>query len=155
MEVQDVMTSSVSSVRPTDSIGNAAQAIADYDVAVLPVLDGQKLVGIVTDRDIAVRAAVRAVATGIDAERPIRLVMTEEVMTCSADTGVEDALELMSYEQVRRLPGCNADRKIVGIVALADAAHRDPDKREVAEAWRTFPNRAVFTVSRPYLTKPS
>lgn len=130
MKVQDIMTSSVSSVQPTDSIGNAAQAMADYDVGALPVLDGQKLVGIVTDRDIA----VRAVAAGIDAERPVRLVMTEEVTTCSGDTDVEDALELMSNEQVRRLPVCNEENEVVGIVALADAAHRDPDKREVAEA---------------------
>lgn len=130
MKVQDIMTSSVSSVQPTDSIGNAAQAMADYDVGALPVLDGQKLVGIVTDRDIA----IRAVASGIDAEKPVRLVMTEEVATCSAETDVEDALELMSNEQVRRLPVCNGDNEVVGIVALADAAHRDPDKREVAEA---------------------
>lgn len=130
MKVQDIMTSSVSSVQPTDSIGNAAQAMADYDVGALPVLDGHKLVGIVTDRDIA----IRAVAAGIDAEKPVRLVMTEEVTTCSADTDVADALELMSNEQVRRLPVCNEKHEVVGIVALADAAHRDPDKREVAQA---------------------
>lgn len=130
MKVQDIMSRSVNSIQSSAPIGNAAQAMADYDVGALPVLDGQKLVGIVTDRDIA----VRGVAAGIDSEEPVRMVMTGDVRTCSPDADIEEALETMSNEQVRRLPVCNEHNDLVGIIALADAAHRDPDKQEVTEA---------------------
>ena len=130
MKVRDIMTLEVNSVQSTESIGNAAQAMADYDVGALPVLEGSNLVGIVTDRDIA----VRAVAGGIDSESPVRLVMTDYVTTCSAETEVEDALSLMGTKQIRRLPVCDEDGQLVGILTLADAANRDPDKCEVGEA---------------------
>lgn len=130
MKVEDIMTAPVCTVQGTEPIKSAAQAMADFDVGALPVLDGDRLVGIVTDRDIA----VRAIAGGIAVERPVRLIMTEEVETCPGDLDVEDALAVMSYEQIRRLPVCDEDQKIIGMIALADLAHRDPDKWEVAEA---------------------
>ena len=130
MKVRDIMTPSVSSVQFTDSIANVAQAMADFDVGALPVLEGRKLVGIVTDRDVA----VRAVAAGINVERPITSIMSDPVITCGPDAEIEDALETMSDEQIRRLPVCDGDGDVVGIVALADAARRDPDKAEVTEA---------------------
>lgn len=130
MKVNDIMTASVDSIQSTETIAAAARRMADDDVGVLPVLDGRKLIGIVTDRDIA----VRAVAACIDPQSSIRRIMTEDVVTCSPEADLEDALQIMSNDQVRRLPVCDRRGEVVGIIALADAAHRDTDKSEVAEA---------------------
>jgi len=130
MRVQDIMTTSVRSVRPASSIAEAARAMSEFDVGALPVVDGSTLVGIVTDRDIA----VRAVARSIDLKSPVRNIMTPQVSTCLPQDSVDYALELMSDEQVRRIPVCTGEGELVGIVALADAAERDPDKREVGMA---------------------
>jgi len=130
MKIRDIMSSRVTWAKADDSIGYAARLMAEQDVGALPIVDGGRVTGMVTDRDIA----VRGVAGMIPAEAPVRQIMTEDVTTCSPDDNLESALELMSNEQVRRLPVCDPDGKLVGIVALADAAHRDPDKAEVGEA---------------------
>lgn len=130
MKVRDIMSSPVTWARPGDSISYAARLMAEEDVGVLPLLENGRVEGIVTDRDIA----VRAVAGAIPPLTEVRRIMTEEVITCSPDASVENVLSLMSAQQVRRLPVCDAEGKLVGIFALADAAHRDPDKSEVAEA---------------------
>lgn len=130
MRVQDIMTRSVRSVRPANSIAEAARAMSEFDVGALPVVEGSTLVGMVTDRDIA----VRAVARSIDLKSPVRDIMTPQVATCLPQDSVDYALELMSDEQVRRIPVCTGEGELVGIVALADAAERDPDKREVGMA---------------------
>ena len=129
MKVQDIMSSSVYSVQVGDSIAQAARSMAENDVGFLPVLEISKLVGVVTDRDVA----VRAVAAEIDPHSSVRRIMSTDVTSCSASDAIEDVLEIMSNEQVRRLPVCNPSKEVIGIVALADAAQRDPDKREVAE----------------------
>ena len=130
MHVKDIMSSTVHSVQATDSIARAAQTMGDNDVGFLPVLDGRKIVGVVTDRDIA----IRAVGAGVRTAEPVELIMTKNASTCSQDCDVEDALEIMASEQVRRLPVCGDGNDLIGVVALADAAERDVDKREVAEA---------------------
>lgn len=130
MKVQDILSSSVYSAQSTDSIAQAARSMADNDVGFLPVLEGSKLVGVVTDRDVA----VRGVAAGIDPDSAVQRIMSTDVTSCLASDAIEDVLEIMSNEQVRRLPVCNSSKEVIGIVALADAAQRDPDKREVAEA---------------------
>lgn len=130
MKIQEIMTTSVHSVRPTDSIAEAARSMGEYDVGSLPVVDDRKVIGIVTDRDIA----VRAVGGAIDSHAQVRRIMTDSVVTCSPDNDVEDALKLMSKEQIRRLPVCKADGELIGMVALADAAERDADKEEVGAA---------------------
>jgi CBS domain-containing protein len=130
MKVQDIMSTSVHSIRPSDSIAEAAQSMSEHDVGILPVVEGQKLVGILSDRDIAVRAVARSAAP----ESLVRQIMTEKVASCYPEDSIEDALKTMSDEQIRRLPVCNAEGEMVGIVTLADAAQRDPDKREVGEA---------------------
>jgi CBS domain-containing protein len=129
MKVRDIMTATVDSIDSADSIAYAAQRMAEDDMGALPVLSDGKLAGIVTDRDIA----VRGVAAGISAKAPIRRVMTENVATCSPDDDIETALALMSREQIRRMPVCNRDDEVVGIVTLADLADHDPDKKEVTE----------------------
>ena len=130
MRVRDIMTASVDSIESTDTIAYAAQRMAADDVGALPILSGGKLVGIVTDRDIA----VRGVAAGISPEATIRRVMSEDVATCSPDDDIGSVLALMSREQIRRMPVCNDGEEVVGIVALADLAAHDPNKKEVAEA---------------------
>lgn len=129
MHVKDIMSSTVHSVQATDSIARAAQSMGDNDVGFLPVLDGKKIVGVVTDRDIA----IRGVGAGVRPADPIELIMTKNASTCSQDRDIEDALQIMASEQVRRLPVCGDRNDLIGVVALADAAERDIDKREVAE----------------------
>jgi CBS domain-containing protein len=130
MRVQDIMTKSVHSIGPTTSIAEAAAAMSDFDVGALPITAGPTLIGILTDRDIA----VRAVARSIDPESPVSNVMTPQVVTCLPQDGAKYALQLMSEEQVRRIPVCTGEGELVGIVTLADAAGRDPDKRDVGMA---------------------
>lgn len=130
MKIRDIMTDRIDSIEAADTIAYAARRMAEDDVGMLPILSSGKLVGIVTDRDIA----VRAVATSIDPDTPVSRIMSDKVATCSPDDHVETALALMSREQIRRMPVCNDHNQVVGIIALADLAEHDPDKREVTEA---------------------
>lgn len=130
MKVKDIMTASVDSIQSTDTIAYAARRMAEDDVGALPILSDGKLVGIVTDRDIA----VRGVAAGISPQATIGRVMSENVAACSPDDDIETVLALMSREQIRRMPVCNDRKQVVGIIALADLAEHDPDKKEVTEA---------------------
>lgn len=130
MRVKDIMTSSVHSIEASDTIGYAAELMADGDVGALPVLTLGELVGIVTDRDIA----VRAVAAGVSPDAPVTRIMTENVAACSPEDDVETALALMCHEKVRRMPVCNERGRLVGIVGLADITAKDPHKSEVTEA---------------------
>ena len=127
MRVGDIMTRRVHSIGPADSILEAARSLADNDIGVLPVVEADELVGIVTDRDIA----LRALAGGIDSSMPVRRIMSRSVATCSPDDSLEDALGTMANEQVRRLPVCDDRGHLIGIVGLGDAANRDPDASEV------------------------
>jgi CBS domain-containing protein len=130
MKVRDIMTSRVTSARPEDTIAVAARLMADEDVGSLPVIAEGKVIGMVTDRDIA----VRGVAGAIPPQSELRRIMSQQVISCSPEESVEDVLERMSNEQIRRVPVCDKEGKLVGMFALADAAHRDPNKSEVGEA---------------------
>lgn len=132
MHVKDIMSSSVRSVQASDSIANAARSMGENNVGFLPVLDDRKIIGIVTDRDIA----VRGVGAGVRPDEPITKIMTRNAVTCTQDCDVEDALEIMSKEQVRRLPVCGDKNDLIGVVTLADAAERNVDEHEVAETLR-------------------
>lgn len=129
MHVKDIMTSTVQSVQSNDTIGSAARIMGERDVGFLPVLEAKKIVGVVTDRDIA----VRGVGAGLSSDEAITTVMTKNAITCSQDCDIDDVLEIMSDEQVRRLPVCADGKDLIGVVALADAAERGIDRREVAE----------------------
>ncbi|WP_309660916.1 CBS domain-containing protein [Sphingomonas sp.] len=130
MKIKDIMSKSVDSIDSTNTIADAARRMAENDLGALPILSDGKLVGIVTDRDIA----VRGVAAGISTDAPVRRVMSENVDTCSPEDSIETVLALMSREQIRRMPVCNGRDEVVGMVALADLAKHDPDKKEVTEA---------------------
>jgi CBS domain-containing protein len=117
-KVSEVMTSDVKVVRPDESVQKAAAIMSEQDIGALPVCDGTRLKGMITDRDIA----VRAVASGRGVDTPVREVMTEEVIWCTQDSDIQDLLKRMGADQVRRIPVLDANRNLVGIVALGDLA---------------------------------
>ena len=133
-KISDIMTKSVAVVQRDETLQAAAKRMRDMDVGALPVVDGKALIGMVTDRDIA----IRGVADGMIAQESLIVdVMTEEVRWCNADDTVEQAMALMGDAQVRRLAVLDANREIVGIIALADlatrqSAHTDDTLREIS-----------------------
>ena len=129
MKVRQIMTATVDSIDAGDSIAYAAGRMAEDDMGAFPVLSGGKLAGMVTDRDIAVRGMGAAIAPSA----PVHTIMTEEVATCSPDDDLENVLALMSKEQVRRMPVCDGERELVGMVTLTDLAKIDWLKKSVAE----------------------
>ena len=136
--IADIMTRSIATVRCDETLQAAAQRMQEMDVGSLPVLDGQAIAGIVTDRDIA----VRGVAAGmIPQESLVADVMTAELRFCRADDTVEQAMAEMGDLQVRRLPVLDAKNEIVGIVSLGDlatrqSAHTDETLREISTPGR-------------------
>ncbi len=127
--VAEVMTAYPKSLSPEGSIRKAAQIMRDEDVGVLPIVDGMGvLVGIVTDRDIA----VKAVADGRDADTPVEKCMTRNPDTIGKDTTLQQAMLLMSQQQIRRLPVVENGR-LIGIVSLGDLSDSRAPEQEKAE----------------------
>ena len=116
--ISELMTSDVEVIRPEETLRDAARAMADLDVGSLPVCDGRKLIGMVTDRDIT----IRAVAEGKSSDTPVSEVMTDDVVWCNETDSVDDVLQQMSDAQIRHIPVVDQDRQLVGIVALGDIA---------------------------------
>ena len=129
MKISDCMSRDVQLATPDHSLQSAAQMMADIDTGFLPVADNDRLIGIVTDRDIA----IRGVAAGRRPEASIREVMSDEVKYCFDDQDVDDVLENMGDIQVRRLPVVDRDKRLVGIVSITDLAGNG-DAREAGEA---------------------
>ena len=117
-QVFEVMTRGVRSLAPQDSIVRAAQAMAELDVGVVPVCEGERLVGLVTDRDLV----VRAIAAGRGEDTPLAEVMSRDPRRCFEDQSVEDVLELMRDGRIRRLPVLDHDERLVGMLSLGDVA---------------------------------
>ena len=120
MHIRDVMTPNPRTVTPDDSIQNAARIRRDEDTGAVPVVDNGRPVGMVTDRDIV----VRAVADGSQLNRPVSEIVTGAVVTVTPDTSTRDAAQLMSEHQIRRLPVVENER-LVGIVSLGDLAVKE------------------------------
>jgi CBS domain-containing protein len=118
MKVREAMTMNVRMASPSQTIREAAQAMLDIDAGVLPVGENDKLVGMVTDRDIA----VRGVAKGKGPDASVRDVMTCDVKYCFDDQDVEEITRNMGDLQVRRLPVVNREKRLVGILSLGDIA---------------------------------
>ena len=117
MKIADVMTAEVDVVKPDQTIQQAASFMLRADAGSIPVCDGERLVGMVTDRDIA----VRAVAEGMGPDTPVRETMSDEVLYCFEDDDVEEVAAKMSERQVRRMPVvARDDKRLVGIVSLGD-----------------------------------
>ena len=118
MRVRNCMTQSVRIASPGQTLRDAAKAMASLDAGALPVSENDRLVGMITDRDIA----IRGVAEGKGPDARIREVMSTEVKYCFDDEDAEDVLRNMSDLKVRRLPVVNRDKRLVGIVSLGDLA---------------------------------
>jgi len=124
MKLKDVMTKNVESVAPETCLKDAAEKMRSLDVGVLPVCENDKLVGMITDRDIT----VRAVAEGRDPNREsVRSAMTQDLCYCFEDEDVEKAAKLMEERQIRRLPVFDRNNRAVGIVSVGDLATRTRD----------------------------
>lgn len=118
MRVSECMTREVRIVDPNETLGEAAQLMGEIDAGFLPVGENDRLVGAITDRDIAVRGVGRG--RGPDAK--IRDVMSDEVLYCFADDDSEDVLNNLAEIQVRRLPVLDRNKRVVGVVSLSDLA---------------------------------
>jgi CBS domain-containing protein len=117
--VADIMTRGVRAMRPSDSVVHAAQAMEELNVGAVPVCDGQRLVGMVTDRDITIRAVAQGKA---DLGVTLSKVMSSQVRWCYEDQEAEEVLRDMSQRQIRRLPVVDRDKHLVGMVSLGDMA---------------------------------
>ena len=118
MKISNYMTKNVRIISPDQSLLDAAKAMANLDAGALPVSENDRLVGMITDRDIA----VRGVAEGKGPDTLIREVMSPEIKYCFDDEEAADVLRNMSDLKVRRLPVVNRDKRLVGIVSLGDLA---------------------------------
>jgi CBS domain-containing protein len=121
MQVNEAMTNDVKIASPNQSIRDAARLMAEIDAGVLPVGEDDRLVGMITDRDIA----IRAVAANKGPQTPIRKVMSKEVLYCFEDDDVDDVVQNMADIKVRRLPVLNHEKRLVGILSLGDIALSD------------------------------
>jgi CBS domain-containing protein len=130
MLVTNVMTKGAECARPADSLQQAAQKMKDLDVGTLPVCEGDHLVGMITDRDITVRATAEGLPPGLG---HVRDVMTPDVVSCFEDQDVREAARLMQEHQVRRLVVLNRDQRLVGIVSLGDLAVETGDEKLAAK----------------------
>ena len=121
MKVSKCMTRDVQLTSPTQTIRDAARMMAELDAGILPVGQDDRLVGMITDRDIA----VRAVAEGKSPDTPIREIMSREVLYCFDDQELKDIARNMGEMKVRRLLVLNRDKRLVGIVSLGDLAQKE------------------------------
>ena len=130
--IRELMTSNPETVETSATVLDAARIMRDHDVGIVPIVDGDRLVGTVTDRDIA----IRVVAEGKDPQSTtVETVASRELVTIDPQQDLDEALRLMAQHQVRRLPVVEEDGKLVGIVAQADVATHASDTQtgEVVE----------------------
>ena len=135
MRVSEAMTRDVRVATPGQPIRDVARMMAEIDAGAMPVGENDRLIGMITDRDIA----VRAVAQGKGPDTPVREVMSTEVLYCYEDDELERVAKNMGDVQVRRLPVVNRDKRLVGIVSLGDLAKNEKEAG----------GKAVSGVSKP------
>jgi CBS domain-containing protein len=136
MRIADVMTRDVRVIQPDRTVREAARLMDEMNVGVLPVCDGRRLVGMVTDRDITVRSTAAGLAPD---QSYVRDVMTDDVEWCFEDDDVDEMVEIMSRHQIRRIPVVDRGKRLVGIVALGDLATDAQDQA----------TRALHDISTP------
>jgi CBS domain-containing protein len=129
MRISDVMTREVATVNADQSAQEAASFMLQGDAGSIPVTDGERLIGMITDRDIA----VRGVAHGRGPDTPVRELMTSGLICARVDDSVEDVAKKMAEAQVRRLPVIDESENLVGIVSLGDLS-RETEGEEAHEA---------------------
>ena len=136
----DIMTKSLRTATSEMTLREIAEIMRDGDMGAVPIVDGTRLIGIVTDRDIV----VRAVAEDLPDDTPIGKVMTTELFAVGPNDYVFEAIRLMGDKQVRRIPVVEADGSLAGIIAMADIALEMEDERDIAEALEEISSGAAF-----------
>jgi len=140
MKVRDILTKDPEVIRPDASICDAARKMKECDIGMLPVCDGERLVGAVTDRDLS----IRAVAEGRDPNTTkVSDVMTPGIVYCFEDQELGEAAKIMEEKQIRRLPVVNRSMLLVGIVSLGDFAVRSKEDRLTEEVLEYVSEPAV------------
>ncbi len=137
---KEIMTRNVTTANRETSLKDVAISMRDGDMGALPIVENGKLAGIVTDRDMV----VRAVAENKSSDTPIGDVMTAEIYSVKEDDFVFEAIRLMGDRQVRRVPITNEAGELVGIIAMADVALETEDEREIAETLEEISSGAGF-----------
>jgi CBS domain-containing protein len=134
--VSDVMTRNLEVLRPTQTLRDAAQKMADLNVGVLPVCDGTELIGVVTDRDMVIRGIAKGVAPNRHA---IVEIMTPNPEYCFEDESVDEATEKMAALRIRRIFVLDRNRILVGVLSLGDVAlDSDVEPREMADTLKNI-----------------
>lgn len=128
--IKDVMSRDVQVISPDATIAEAARCMRDGDFGMMPVGEDDRMIGAISDRDIA----IRAVAEGRDSSAKVRDVMSDGIRWAYEDEPIERAVEIMGENQIRRLPVVNRDKRLVGILALGDIAVKEPEATPAAEA---------------------
>lgn len=141
MQLRDIMTRNVQVVRPETTLQEAARIMKDLDVGPVPVCDGERLVGMLTDRDITIRATAEGKSPK---STMVQDVMTSDVVYCFEDQDIQEAARLMQEQQIRRLLVLSRDKRLVGIISLGDLAEDLDDEELEAEVLE-----AVSQASRP------
>lgn len=144
MKVSQAMTRGAQIAGPNETLQEVARRMAAEDIGFLPVGDDDRLVGTITDRDIV----VRAVAQGRDGTALVRDAMTRDVKYCFEDDDMDHVMHNMAHIQVRRLPVVDRDKRLVGVVSLADGALKDdPEAAGLAFTGVVMPGGAHTTTS--------
>ena len=137
---REIMTKNVRTATPGASLREVAAMMRDGDMGAVPIVDGERLVGIVTDRDVV----VRAVSEGKGPDTPASEAMTKELFSVGPDDFVFEAVRLMGERQVRRVPVVNVDGSLAGIIAMADVALETEDQQEIAETMEEISSGPAF-----------
>ena len=128
--VTDVMTRNVRTMAPGDTVAAAAKAMHELNVGVIPVCEGDKLLGMVTDRDIV----LRAVAKGLDGATLLSKVMSTDVRTARETDVLDAVLADMASRQIRRLPVLDGSQRLTGIISIGDIAVKGQDEEDVGQS---------------------
>lgn len=128
MKIRDIMTTSPEFARADETVQAVALRMAEGDFGFVPVCDGSRVIGAVTDRDLA----VRVLAKGLDPSTPVSEVMTRDIFTVAKDDSIEDVLNAMGDRQLRRFPIVTDNGDLVGVVSIGDLT-RKADRKETGE----------------------
>lgn len=150
-KISDVMSHDVTVVRPDDNLQRAAQLMSEGDVGALPVCDGTRLLGMITDRDITIRASAEGRAPE---EVRVGEIMSEGVSYCFEDQDVSEVLQQMGEEQVRRLPVLDRNMQLVGMLAMGDLATRGDAHIDQAMEGISMPPEGGQGASQQGMSRP-
>lgn len=145
MKVSEIMTPDFEMIASTSSLADAAKKMKEFNVGFLPVQEGTNLIGVITDRDIVVRALAEELDPG---STQVKDIISSDVLYCFEDDSVEDAVRLMEDNQVRRLIVCRSDRTPVGIISLGDIAVKSGEETLSGEALEQISEPAMPSKGR-------